>query len=115
MELGIIAIRFGVSIVMILFGINQVTKPRGWIDEYVPKFLSRTPLSSNNFMRVHALLNISLGVLFLLGIFGQIGAIITLIWWVSILPFAIYSNWKVGVRDFAIIMAILSVIFLVNG
>src|SRR6185369_11440307 len=113
MSLPILTIRLAVSLVMISFGISQVLNPSPWIEEYMPEFLKKIPnISPTLIMRMHSLGNIALGIMFLLGLFTRTGSIITLIWWLSILPFAFYGSWKTGVRDLAIIASILAVLLL---
>lgn len=115
MEMAVILIRIGVSLVMISFGINQLKSPEDWIKEYMPKFIQKNPFFSPvSLMRMHAMGNIAFGVLFISGQLPQIGAIVTLLWWLSILPFAFYDSWKAGMRDLAIIASIMAVVVLVR-
>ena len=108
MQIEIILIRISVALVMITFGISELKNPTLWIKEYMPGFIKENGLlPATSIMRSHAITNILLGIIFLLGIFGSIGNVITLIWCISILPFAFYNNWKIGVRDLAIVASIL--------
>ncbi len=113
MDSAILLIRFGVSAVMIAFGIHQMIDPAPWIEEYMPKSLQKLPfMNPKTFMRIHSLGNMLLGILFLSGFVPQIGAYLTLFWWVSILPFAFKHSWHTGIRDLAITFSILALIFL---
>lgn len=114
MEQAILLIRLSVALTMVLFGIHQFMNPGQWID-YIPgglrKFLITTP---ENTMRMHAIINILLGVWFAVGIYPLVGSWATLLWWVSILPFAFYKDWRIGLRDLSITASVLAVILLRN-
>lgn len=104
-------IRVSVSLVMFLFGLDQIMNPTPWTKTYLPKFFRDNPIFGTTwFMRVHALGNITLGIVFVTGLYVNLVTLIVLLWWVTILPFALYADWRIALRDFAIIMAILSLV-----
>ena len=115
-DIGLILIQGAVGLTMIAFGLNQLKNPDAWMG-YVPTFLEKllpTALS-RTFMRIHASVNVGLGVLFAVGVWPAVIAWLTIIWWLSILPFALKYNWKIGMRDFAIVAAVLAVALTING
>jgi cytochrome c biogenesis protein CcdA len=105
-------IRVVVGIVMIIFGLHQLARPQSWSEYLPPSFARVLPVPVNRFMRTHGLGNFVLGILFTFGIFQPWILWLVLLWWVSILPFAYYSDWGVGLRDTAIIAAIIAVVIL---
>lgn len=102
-------LRLGVSLAMLAFGLNQFLSPKTWVKQYLPtwfqKLLLLPPIT---FMRLHALGNLALGSLFLLGLFPGLIPLFVLVWWLTILPFAFWHDWTIGLRDLAIILAVLS-------
>lgn len=108
-ELSMI-IRIAVGLTMISFGLSQLKDPKDWL-VYIPQFIEKhIPENiSLAFMRLHAVINVGLGVLFAIGVWPVLIAWLTFAWWLSILPFALYHNWKIGMRDFAIVAATLAV------
>jgi hypothetical protein len=101
-------IRFGVSLIMVVFGIHQMIKPQDWF-EYIPSWIEKiSPVSMTADMRLHALGNIVLGLFYLSDLAPKTGNWLVLIWWLTILPFAFRKNWAIGMRDLTIVLAILA-------
>jgi uncharacterized membrane protein len=108
-------IRAFVSLIMIVFGIHQVMKPQNWF-EYIPSWLEKVlPFSTKTGMTIHGLGNILFGLLFVSSIFPIASGWITLIWWLSILPFAFRRNWSMGMRDLTIIASIVAYLLLATS
>jgi uncharacterized membrane protein len=108
-------LRFGVSLIMIVFGMHQFLKPRNWL-EYLPKWLEDLiPLKPETDLRIHALGNIIFGILFLIIPSSVVMGWIVLIWWLTILPFAFRKNWAIGMRDLTIIFSIIAYLHLLNA
>jgi uncharacterized membrane protein len=105
MYLAITLLRIGISIPMIAFGIHQLVKPEGWTD-YLPEWLKKlSPISSEADIRIHSLGNFLLGIMLLINAFPKFTGWATLIWWITILPFALKFKWSIGLRDLSIILA----------
>lgn len=99
-------IRVVVGVTMVSFGVHQLINPQSWSD-YLPEwFCKLLPESPNTFMRTHGVGNLSLGLIFAIGLWPAILDWVVLLWWLSILPFAFYSDWAVGMRDLSIIAGI---------
>jgi hypothetical protein len=105
-------IRLGVGIPMILFGISQLRTPEKWL-KYMPGlFRFILPVKATSFMRVHSVGNLLLGALLAAGVWEPAILWITIFWWVSILPYAFYYEYSVGLRDASIIMALIALLVL---
>jgi hypothetical protein len=105
MDWSILLPRIGVSLVMIIFGIDQIRNSYDWEKEYVPKWLKgKMP------MPLHGFGNLLLGLWLLSGFYLVTALWTVFIWWITILPFAFYGSWKAGLRDLAIITSIASLL-----
>lgn len=105
-------IRLTIGAVMVIFGTSQMKSPQKWL-KYMPgiiRFLM--PVRPTSFMRIHALGNLTLGSLLLLGLFQPASLWLALLWWAWVAPFAFYYEFTVGLRDIAIIAALASIIIL---
>lgn len=108
-------IQIGVGIVMILFGLSQITSPDKWL-KYLPRFVRFImPVKPTNFMRAHSLGNLGLGILLAIGVWQPAVIWITIFWWISILPFAFYAEYSIGLRDVAIILSLIGLLLLQNA
>lgn len=97
---------------MVVFGLHQIIKPHNWF-EYIPQWLEAlSPVSKTTNMRLHGLGNIMFGLFFLSDLAPKTASWITLIWWLTILPFAFRRNWSIGMRDLTIIFAIIAHLFM---
>jgi len=107
-------LRFGVSLIMLVFGIHQLIKPQDWF-EYIPKWLQDfLPTKPTTEMRMHALGNILFGGFLLSNIYPVAAGWVAFIWWLTILPFAFRRSWAIGMRDLTIIFALGAYILLVT-
>lgn len=105
-------IRLGVGVVMVLFGLSQLRSPELWLT-YIPRIIRFfMPMEPKIFMRIHSLGNLGLGLLLCLGIWFPVILWITIFWWISILPFAFYYEYTVGLRDVSIILALIALLML---
>lgn len=110
----IFVISFGIALCMIVFGINQLMNPGSWLG-YIPPWLSKImPFKAETTMRLHAVGNIVFGLFLLFPLYPLVAVWIGFIWWLSILPFAFRYDWKVGMRDLAITLALIALILLVG-
>jgi uncharacterized protein YjeT (DUF2065 family) len=115
LTLPIFLIQLSVGAVMVLFGIDQFTKPGGWL-AYMPEFVKRmSPMSPERQMRMHALANIILGLLLAIGVWDYWIAWLCLLWFLSILPFAFRRDWRIGMRDLAITVSLVVLLLLLSA
>lgn len=107
-------IRLGVGGVMLLFGISQIKSPEKWL-KYMPSLIRfLMPIKPESFMRIHSLGNLGLGLLLITGLLQPLSIGLALAWWIWVLPFAFSYDYTVGLRDFAIIMALAALLVLNN-
>lgn len=102
-------IRLSVGVTMAAFGVHQIMRPQPWL-VYLPRWLEGLlPAQPETFMRSHGAANATLGLLFVSGFSIIFVSWATVVWWLSILPFALMHDWAIGLRDMAIICATLAV------
>ena len=106
----VVIIRISIGLTMFAFGLSQLKDPKEWL-VYIPKFIEKriNEIISVTFMRTHAMVNVVLGVLYAIGIWEVAVAWLTFAWWSFILPFVLLHNWKIGMRDLAIVTTTLAV------
>lgn len=99
-------IRIAVGLNMLIFGLDQITRPGYWT-KYIPDWLdSMLPTSKETDIRIHSFGNLILGILLVLNVFEIYIVIASLIWWISIFPFALIENWRIALRDSVIITSL---------
>jgi hypothetical protein len=109
-EVAALLIRLVVGVVMVLFGISQMRSPEKWL-KYIPGLLRFImPIKPASFMRIHSLGNLGLGLLLASGLWQPASIWLALVWWILVLPFAFYYEYTVGLRDAAIIMALIALL-----
>lgn len=109
-SLPIAILRWGLTLVFLYFSFQQMINPAAWAD-LVPKFLTSSFLSANNFVMLNAILELTLGLFLALGIYTRFSSLI-----LSVHLFFIALSMgftPTAVRDFGLAIATL-VIFL-NG
>lgn len=108
-------IRVAIGINMLAFGLSQLKDPVQWL-VYIPRAVQkRLPHDFLLvFMRAHASVNVALGILYGIGAWPPVTAWLTFLWWLSILPFALRHNWKIGMRDFSITITTLAVALMLS-
>lgn len=105
-QLALTLIRTSIGGVMVIFGLSQMVKPAYW-ERYEPSWLKKLlPISSSLSLRIHGVGNFGLGLMYMLGINPVLFSWLVAIWWLSILPFALWDDIYVGLRDVAIIAAV---------
>lgn len=111
-DIAVTLIRTGVGITMLCFGLSHLIRPQAWI-VYIPRWIRHiSPLAPVEVMRLHSFGNLLLGGLFGSGLVRGVTPWLIAMWWLSILPFALVHDRYIGLRDFAIIMALFAVIVL---
>jgi len=107
-------LRIALALVMIVFGISQLSTPLIW-SHYVPGFLAeRLGDSFSLMLRGHALVNIFLGLFLISGLFPRLAALLALLWLAGLTPFA-FKTWDIGIRDSALTLSALALLSLLQG
>jgi len=107
-----ILLRGSTAITMIVYGVHQILRPVSWFS-YVPGWLVKIlPMKPETFMKEHGVGNALLGLLLLFNVRPEFTYWVVLVWWLSILPFAFYEDWRNGMRDIVIIAGITALITL---
>lgn len=109
-ESGFILLRVVLSLVFLYFGFQQVLHPGDWTG-FVPGFLSFQNITPNNIVMINGIVELSLGVFLLVGLYTKFSAII-----LSLHLFGIVFSMglsPLSVRDLGLAVATL-VVFL-NG
>ncbi len=98
------------SLVFLYFGFQQVYAPDNWTG-FVPDFLAGTIMTSNNWVVLNGVVELSLGIFLLIGLYSKFSSLILSLHLFGIV-FSIGLT-PLGVRDFGLAFATL-VVFL-NG
>lgn len=107
-------IRIAAALTMLPFGINQILKPGGWV-KYLPEPVKKmSPLAPEAQMRLHALGNIVFALFLVSGLYPLLAAWVAFVWYLTIIPFAFMKDWTIGLRDTAVALALLALIFLLK-
>lgn len=113
MDYAIFFLRFGPGLLMLSFGIHQIQNPAHWLEEYAPQWVRGFPMITAG-MRVHALVNILLGLALIFGLFFPYAAWVAAVWMASIVPFAWYRSWKTAMRDLSTFFALVALSLLLK-
>nr|AQS28390.1 hypothetical protein [uncultured archaeon] len=103
-------LRIAMSLIFLYFGFQQVSSPDAWAG-FVPEFLTSAIITANNIVIFNGILELSLGLFMLLGLYTRFASLILALHLFGI-AFSIGLN-PLGVRDFGLSFATL-VVFL-NG
>ncbi len=108
----IFLLKLGPALVMILFGISQLMSPGMWLP-FIPEWvITNVPLPATTIMKIHAIVNICLGLLLLSGWKAGIVIPVVILWFISILPFAFMVDWTLALRDSSIILSLVALLAL---
>lgn len=109
-ELPKVLLRIVLSLVFLYFGTSQIISPDKWVG-FVPNFLNGSILSANNLVVFNGILEITLGIFLLIGLYVKFASIILAIHLFFITLSLGFS--PLGIRDFGLAFATF-VVFL-NG
>lgn len=109
-DIGMYILRFGLAAVFLWFGLSQVTSPAEWVG-WVPAWAtSIIPVSAEVFVLANGTLEVVGGALLVAGFYLRPAALVLALH-LAIITFDIGYN-EIGVRDFGLMMATLSLVFL---
>lgn len=113
-DLAVWCIRLAAALVMIAFGVHQIIRPMAW-RAFMPELVTRRMFVPTGLaLQVHGVGNVFLGLLFAIGFWPMVFDWIIVAWWLSIIPMAFRVDWTIGLRDSAVLGAIVAVIILTH-
>lgn len=107
-ELAPAILRISLALVFLYFGIVQLNDPSSW-SSYVPEFLDVPGISSNNLVALNGLVEITLGLFLICGLYTRFASLILSLHLFGIALSIGFS--PLGVRDFGLAFATLSIFF----
>ena len=103
-----LVLRIGLSLVFLWFGWQQLGDPAAWVG-VLPTWMGNLPINATTIIQFNAWFEIIFGLLLLFGFYLKIVALLLSLHLFSIVFTVGYSD--IGVRDFGLAMATLSVFF----
>ncbi len=107
-----LALRLGLAVVFLWFGIDKFIHPSYWINAWVPvgfiSFLSHIHVSAQSFIFLNGIFEILVGISLLTQIFIKIFSILAIIFLLGVLV-AVGLN-EITIRDLTMIGALVSVV-----
>jgi uncharacterized membrane protein YphA (DoxX/SURF4 family) len=101
-----IILRIGISLVLLWFGISQVTNASAWIG-WLPSFTSSWPISQTALVFLNGSFEIILGLMLILGLYTRVAAALIALHLLGITLSVGYN--EIGIRDFGLFMAALAI------
>lgn len=103
---GPFLLRVGLSIVFLWFGAHQLSAPAGWVS-FLPPWSQALPVSQISLVLLNGWFEVAAGVLLLLGGHTRLIALLLGVHLLGI-AFTVGINGPVGIRDFGLAVAALS-------
>ena len=105
-NLPLAILRWSLALVFLYFGFSQAVSPSSWAS-LVPEFLTKSVFSANNLVVMNSILEITLGIFLMLGLYTKFSSFVLSI---HLLFIAISMGFSpIGVRDFGLTIATLSI------
>lgn len=99
-------LQIGLGLVMVWFGLQQITSPTSWIG-YLPEFVNSLPISEITFVSFNGWFEVVFGILLIAGFYTRIVTGLLSLHLLGI-TFTVGYN-EIGVRDFGLSMALVSI------
>lgn len=115
MESALFLLRLVGVVVFLSFGIHQWKNPKEWALAIPKEIVAVLPKDPESIMKVHATMNIVLGVWLLTGFLVKVSAGIAALWMggiVFLLAYDFQQNWQTMVRDMGIMLALVALFLL---
>ncbi len=103
---GSILLRYGLSIVFLWFGLNQILSPTTWI-AWLPHWVQSIPMSASLIIIINGTIEVLLGSLLALGFATRFVAFVLGIHLFGIALTVGYND--IGIRDFGLSLAVFSI------
>src|SRR3989344_118217 len=101
-----IILRIGIGLVIIYFGLQQISDPSAWT-AYLPRWIENLPVSDINFVYLNGYFELIFGALLILGFQTRIVSFLLSLHMLGIVLTVGYN--EIGVRDFGIFVAVFAV------
>lgn len=98
-------LRYGIALVLITFGIDQLLSPQLWLG-FMPPWAMM--FASVGFMYGHAIFNILLGLVLASGYYTKETALAVTVWLLMISFGVFFVDWRTAIRDIGLTAAALS-------
>ena len=112
-----LALRLGLAIVFLWFGIDKILHSAYWLNAWVPQgvqaFIARFSLTGVQFVYLNGIFEILVGLSLVTGVFAKLFSALAILFLIGVLIFAGIS--EVTIRDFGLIGGFLSVLLWPNG
>ena len=102
-----ITVRYGIGLVFLLLGIDQLTRPEAWL-AYFPEFLSNFAFEEASFFFFNGIFDTAVGALLLIGFFTRTIAFLAVLHMIGVISVVRYND--IGIRDFGILLGTFSVL-----
>ncbi len=107
-QYALATLRIGIATVFIWFGFQQLTHAYEWVG-WLPEYASLLSFSATTLVYINAVFEVLFGSFLLLGLFTRVSAWLLAIHMAHIISIVGYG--EIGVRDFGIFVATLSLAF----
>ena len=113
---GLFLLRLGIGFVFLIFGIDKLTHPMGWV-LFLPAaasdILSKTHLNPYVFLRMQGILEMVIGIQLLVGIFTRLTGVLA----VTTLCLIVYAVGfdPIGIRDLGLLFSGAAIVLLGPG
>lgn len=97
-----LVLRISMSLVFLYFGFAQISDPDSWTG-FVPGFLTNTIITANNIVIFNGILELTLGIFLLIGLYIRFSSMILALH-LFFIALSIGFN-PLGIRDFGLAMA----------
>ena len=106
-EYAPILVRYGVSIVFLLFGIDQILNPQNWFS-WTPRLAETLYSNVDTFWFVNGIFDLAVGVLLILGLFTRVISVLAIFHLVGVIFSLGYND--ISIRDFGLLLAAISIL-----
>ncbi|MBI2062666.1 MAG: DoxX family membrane protein [Candidatus Yanofskybacteria bacterium] len=112
-----LALRLGLAVVFLWFGIDKMFRPAYWLNAWVPQniqtLIAQFSVTGLQFIYLNGIFEILVGLSLITGVFAKFFSVLAILFLLSVLIFVGIS--EVTVRDFAMIGGFIAIVFWPNG
>lgn len=109
---GILLIKLGISLSLFCFGLSEFIRPNL---KLIPSDIQQLiPFDPRIEIKIQAIINILIAGFLLSGFYSLQVVWIAFIWQILLLPFVLYDNWRMGIKDVCLTFCLGALIFLLS-